>query len=81
MRVEWHAGRQEFASEGYFPGVALRSAPPRLLLLSPALEFHPSTETVLGYFSPSIDVERIGLGVEWRKRLQVLFRMRGAASA
>jgi hypothetical protein len=80
-RVEWHAGRQEFAGKGYFPGVALRSEPPRLLLVSPALEFHPTTETLLGYFSPTIDVERIGLGVEWRKRLQVLFRMRGAASA
>jgi hypothetical protein len=27
---------------------------------------------------PSIDVERIGLAVEWRKGLQAMFRLRGA---
>ena len=29
-------------------------------------------------FSPSIDVERVGIGVEWRKGLQVMFRLRGS---
>jgi hypothetical protein len=80
MRVEWHSSRGEFEHRGYFPGLPLRTEAPRLLLISPALEFHPTTETVLRYLAPSIDVERVGLGVEWRKRLQVLFRLRGAAS-
>jgi len=30
------------------------------------------------FFSPEIDVERVGLGVEWRKGLQVMFRLSGA---
>jgi hypothetical protein len=81
LRVRWHLERGEFTPRGYFPGVALSAAPPRLLLVSPALEFHPTTETLLGYFSPGIDVERIGLGLEWRKRVQVLFRRNGAACA
>jgi len=51
---------------------------PRLLLVSPSLEFHPTTETILGFFSPAIEVERIGLAVEWRKGLQVMFRLPGA---
>jgi hypothetical protein len=50
-------------------------------LVAPALEFHPTTETILRYFSPAIDVERVGLALEWRTKLQVLFRASGAASA
>jgi hypothetical protein len=78
LRVKWHLDRGEFSPNGYFPGIALRPEPPRLFLVSPALEFHPSTETVLSFFSPSIDVERVGLGVEWRRGLQVMFRLRRA---
>ncbi len=78
MRVKWHLDRGEFAGRGYFPGVAVRSEPPRLLLVAPALEFHPSTETILRYFSPEIEVERIGVGLDWRQVLKVMFRIPGA---
>jgi hypothetical protein len=78
MRVRWHAERGEFQSHGYFPKNGTRrellAEPPRLLLLSPALDFHPSNERVLRYFSPRIPVERIGVGLQWRKELKVLFR-------
>lgn len=78
IRVKWHLDRGEFPSHGYFPGLELRPEPPRLLLVSPALEFHPTSETILDYFSPQIEVARIGLGVEWRKGLRVVFRLTGA---
>jgi hypothetical protein len=78
IRVKWHLERGEFRQMGYFPGVALRPDPPRILLVSPSLEFHTTTETILSYFSPAIDVERIGLAVEWRRGLQVMFRLCGA---
>ncbi|MGA2773813.1 MAG: hypothetical protein ABSG26_23690 [Bryobacteraceae bacterium] len=78
IRVKWHLDRGEFPAHGYFPGLLLRPDPPRLLLVSPSLEFHPTTETILSYFSPAIDVERIGLAADWRKGLQVMFRLRGA---
>ena len=78
MRVKWHLDREEFAEYGYFPGIGLQREAPRLLLISPALEFHPTTETILTFLSPAVDVERIGVGVEWRKRLEVMFRLRGA---
>jgi hypothetical protein len=74
MRVRWHAARGEFGPAGYFPGVELRPDPPRLLLVAPALSFHPSNELVLRYFSADIEVERIGVGLEWRKQLKVMFR-------
>ncbi|HVX66988.1 MAG TPA: hypothetical protein VHA11_10320, partial [Bryobacteraceae bacterium] len=78
MRVRWHAERGDFAKKGYFPGRELRPDAPRLLLVAPALSFHPKTETILRYFSPEIEVERIGLGVEWRQEPRVMFRIRGA---
>jgi hypothetical protein len=79
MRVAWHAEKGEFSERGYFPGVELRRESPKLLLVAPALEFHPSTETVLGFFSPAVPVERAGVGVEWRKRIEVVLRLSGAA--
>jgi hypothetical protein len=78
MRVKWHLDRDEFTSHGYFPGFALRKESPRLLLISPALDFHPTTETILQFFSIAVEIERIGVGANWREKLQVMFRLRGA---
>jgi hypothetical protein len=78
IHVKWHLDRGEFSPAGYFPGIELRPQPPRLLLVSPSLEFHPATETLLSYVPPAVEVERIGLAVEWRKGLRVMFRLRGA---
>ncbi len=74
LRVKWHLDRGEFAAAGYFPGVELRPEPPRLLLVAPALEFHPTSENLLGFLAPSICVERIGVNAGWRKELRILFR-------
>jgi hypothetical protein len=79
LRVKWHLDRKEFTALGYFPGVAIDPRPPRLLLVAPALHFHPKTEVVLRFFSPAIEVERIGLAAGWRRKPEVLFRMNGAA--
>jgi hypothetical protein len=78
MRIRWHLERGEFAARGYFQGLPLSQETPRLLLVSPALDFHPTTELLLNYFSPEVPVERVGLGVEWRKGLDVMFRLKGA---
>ena len=74
MRVKWHLDRREFSAAGYFPALQLQSEPPRLLLVAPALDFHPSNESILRYLSPAIEVERVGVGIEWRKELKVMFR-------
>jgi len=74
IRVKWHLDRREFTPRGYFPGLELRNEPPRLLLVSPALDFHPSNERVLRFFSPGIPVERVGVGLQWRRELKVVSR-------
>jgi hypothetical protein len=76
MRVQWHSERGEFTSKGYFPGIEVRRDPPRILMISPSLEVHPTNERLLRYYSPSIDVEHVGVGIEWQKKLKVMFRVR-----
>ena len=75
MRVHWHQERGEFQRLRYFGGRLLSPEPPLLLLVSPALQFHPSCETVPRYFSPAIEVVRIGLNEKWREECQVVFRL------
>jgi hypothetical protein len=74
MRVQWHLEHGDFQARGFFPGIELSSLPPRLLLVSPAVEFHPATETVLRYFPPELEVERVGVSEEWRRWPRVVFR-------
>lgn len=74
MRVDWHRARGDFDRAGYFPGIAIRPEPPRLLLVAPAVQFHPSNETILRFLSSDVAVERIGLGLEWRRELKVVLR-------
>ncbi len=74
MRVAWHVERRAFQANGYFPGCELVREAPRLLLVSPALDVHSTNERVLRYFSSKIAVERLGVGLEWRKELKVMHR-------
>jgi hypothetical protein len=78
IRVAHHAARGDFGTCGYFRGMAVSAEPPRLLLVAPAMEFHPTTETILGFFAGHVEVERIGLGVEWQRAPRVVLRVRGA---
>ena len=78
LRVAWHAARGEFGALGYFPGVPLLPDPPRLYLVAPAVQFHPTTERILRFFSPRIEVERVGVALPWENEVRVLFRARGA---
>ncbi|MDA1315043.1 MAG: hypothetical protein O2968_17065 [Acidobacteria bacterium] len=79
MRVKWHLDRGEFTASGYFPHIELAERPPRLILVAPAMDFHPSTETILKYLAPNINVERVGVGADWRREVQVVFRQTGSA--
>jgi hypothetical protein len=75
MRIAWHAQRDELSP--LFPGVTLQNRPPKLLLIAPALAFHSSTAALLRYFSPEIEVERVGVNEDWRKDFRVVLRLRG----
>lgn len=74
LRVRNHQERGDFPRHGYFPGIELDPRPPLVWLVAPALRFHPSTEILLKYLSPEIQVTRIGLNEEWRRGIRVVFR-------
>ena len=76
MRIRWHAERGEL--QHLFPAMPLRGLPPKLLLVAPAMAFHPSTESVLRYFASDIQVERAGVNTEWQNRFQVVLRLCGS---
>jgi hypothetical protein len=78
LRVSKHLAAGDFERLGYFPGIPLRPDPPRILLVAPSLEFHSTSESVLGCLSPEIEITRVGLAAAWRRELQVMFRLRGA---
>jgi hypothetical protein len=75
-RVQWHDARAEFPRFGYFANRELLPGKPLLFLVAPALHVHPSTDTILRYFSPEIEWEFIGIDERWREGVKVVFRKR-----
>ncbi|HNY38869.1 MAG TPA: hypothetical protein PKJ41_00680 [Bryobacteraceae bacterium] len=71
-RLSWHAARGGFSANGYFPGRTVLNDPPRLFLVAPAFRFHSTVDRILAYFSPEVEVARIGLGVEWQRNPRVV---------
>jgi hypothetical protein len=74
LRVRRHQREGNFQSHGYVSGIQLSPQPPLLWLVAPGLRFHPSTGTLLQYFSREIQVTRIGLNENWRRGVKVVFR-------
>ncbi len=73
-RIRGHQQAGDFARYGYFPDITLSPAPPLVYLISPALRFHPSTDTLLQFLSPEIEIVRIGLAESWRRGIRVMMR-------
>jgi hypothetical protein len=80
-RVKAHLEAGDFERCSYFRSLQISTRAPRLLLVAPALQFHPTTETILRFYAPGIEVERVGLAMNWRTSLKVVFRARGSAPA
>jgi hypothetical protein len=74
LRVKRQLQSGEIARYGYFPGVELQPASPIVYLVAPALRFHPSTDELLKYLAPDLEVVRVGLAESWRRGLRVVMR-------
>ncbi len=74
LRVRSHQAQQDFSRYGYFPGVTLDSRAPLLFFVAPALQFHPSSDTLLGFLSPDMEICRVGVSESWRRALRVVLR-------
>lgn len=73
-KVTWHLGRGDFQSYGYFGEIELQMKAPLLYLVAPALRFHPTTDLLLRFVAPEIEVVRVGVNEDWRQGLRVVFR-------
>jgi hypothetical protein len=73
-RVKWLEDRNQFRECGYFPGLTPSPAPPVLYLVCSAFRFHSTAERLLRYFQPAIRVVKVGINLNWREGVKVLFR-------
>jgi hypothetical protein len=80
-RVLWHHSRGEFQQYGYFTGVQLSPRPPLLFLVAPSLRVHPAVDTVLRYFSPSVEWMLAGVDERWREGVRVIYRKSSTKAA
>ncbi len=74
IRVQWHRRCGDFVEMGYFPGVEVQDAFPLVFLVSPAFRFHSTTEQIMRFFPPQVQVVKVGINEEWRRQIQVLYR-------
>jgi hypothetical protein len=78
LRVKKHLEAGDFERLGYFRGVTLRRESPRILLVAPALEYHSTSEMLIGYLRPEVELMRIGVAADWRREIRIAFRLRGS---
>ena len=75
-RVIEHNQMGDFEKRGYFSEVRLNRERPRIYLVSPVFSFHDTTETILEYVDPGIEIWKIAVNVDWRCGVKVLSRTR-----
>jgi hypothetical protein len=72
LRIRRQQAQGDLARYGYFPGMELQPAAPIVYLVAPALRFHPSSDALLRYLSPEIEIIRVGMAESWRRGLRVM---------
>ncbi len=75
-RVIRHNHSGDFGRRGYFSEVKLNRQPPRIYLVSPVFSFHDTTEKILDFVSPGIEIWKIALNSDWRCGVRILSRTR-----
>jgi hypothetical protein len=73
-RIRQHQLAGDLTRYGYFHGKPLQTAAPLVYLISPVLRFHPSTDSLLRFLTPEMEIIRIGLAESWRRGLRVMIR-------
>jgi hypothetical protein len=75
-RVIRHSRNGDFTRRGYFSEVRLNRQRPRIYLVAPVFSFHDSTEKLLRYFDPDLEIWKIAVNVDWRCGIKLLQRVR-----
>jgi hypothetical protein len=75
-RVIEHNRNGDFMRRGYFSETGLNRRPPVVYLVAPVFSFHDSTELLLRYLDPNLEIHKIAINENWRSGVKILNRMR-----
>jgi len=74
-RVIQHNENGDFERRGYFSGIHLTRRHPRIYLVSPVFSFHDTTESLLRYLDPELEVWKIAVNEDWRCGVRIIRRL------
>jgi hypothetical protein len=74
-RVVQHNNNGDFERRGYFSEVRLNRHYPKIYLVSPIFSYHDSTELLLRYLDPNLEVWKISINEDWRCGVRTLRRI------
>jgi hypothetical protein len=74
-RVIQHNNNGDFERRGYFSETRLNRRRPKLYLISPVFSYHDSTESLLRYLDPDLEVWKISINEDWRCGVRILRRV------
>lgn len=74
-RVIQHSKNGDFERRGYFSEVRLNRQHPKIYLVAPVFSFHDSTEALLRYLKPDLEVWKISVNDDWRCGVKIMRRI------
>jgi hypothetical protein len=74
-RVIRHNENGDFERRGYFSEIRLTRERPRIYLVSPVFSFHNTTESLLHYLEPDLQVWKISINEDWRCGVRIVRRI------
>jgi hypothetical protein len=74
-RVIQHNKNGDFERRGYFSEVRLSRQYPKIYLISPVFSYHDSTELLLRYLDPNLEIWKISINEDWRCGVRILRRV------
>jgi hypothetical protein len=74
-RVVEHNRNGDFERRGYFSEVHLNRSDPLIYLIAPVFSFHDSTELLLGYLDPDLEITKISINEDWRCEVKIVRRI------
>jgi hypothetical protein len=75
-RVIRHNANGDFRRRGYFSEMNLNRRNPKIYLISPIFSFHNSTESMIRYLDPGMEIWKISINEDWRCGVKILRRIR-----
>jgi hypothetical protein len=74
-RVIQHNKNGDFERRGYFSEIRLNRERPKIYLVSPVFSFHDSTESLLRFLDPDLELWKISINEDWRCGVRIMRRI------